>query len=200
MNTDKEGESDVVAEWWKWSRCDHSIGVQPMVHWSRASQYRVRLNGARLAAARRVPPLVGFAALLAALFVTGCSTFNYEWRRVVRVGTATNDVVGAWEGKWVSNLNGHNGKLRCLITRETNGVLNARFYATYKRILRFGYTVPLEARGTDNGVAFLGSADLGKLAGGVYKYSGYATPTNFFSTYESKYDHGTFEMLRPGDK
>ena len=134
---------------------------------------------------------------LIALLATGCSTFNYEWRRAARAQTPTNDVVGAWEGKWISNVNGHNGRLRCLITRGTNDVLNARFHATYKRILRFGYTVPLEARPTDNGVAFMGHADLGALAGGVYRYTGYATPTNFFSTYEAKYDHGTFQMIRP---
>ncbi len=34
-------------------------------------------------------------------------------------------------------------------------------------------------------------------SGGVYHYDGDATPTNFFSTYKSKYDHGTFQMTRP---
>ncbi len=131
------------------------------------------------------------------LLATGCSTFNYEWRREARKPAPTNDFVGAWEGSWISARNGHHGALRCLITRETNGAVNARFYATYKHILHFGYAVPLETRRTDNGVAFMGHADLGMLAGGTYRYAGYSTPTNFFSSYDSKYDHGTFQMLRP---
>ena len=135
--------------------------------------------------------------LVTVMCAAGCSSFSREWRRTANTPPPTNDVTGRWEGSWVSNVNGHNGRLRCLITRGTNDVLNARFHATYKRILHFGYTVPLEARATDNGVAFMGKADLGKLAGGVYRYTGYSTPTNFFSTYESKYDHGTFQMLRP---
>ena len=44
-----------------------------------------------------------------------------------------------------------------------------------------------------NFVAF----NLGWLAGGVYHYEGRADATNFFSTYTSKYDHGTFQMTRP---
>lgn len=137
--------------------------------------------------------------LLAVVAITscGCSTFNYEWRRELSRGTSTNDITGAWDGSWTSQKTGHDGALRCLITRTTNGTVNARFYATYKRFLHFGYTVPLQVRRTDNGVAFMGHADLGKLAGGMYRYTGYATPTNFFSTYESRYDHGTFQMERP---
>src|SRR3954469_15756454 len=135
-----------------------------------------------------------------ALCVTGCSTFNYEWRREAKKPTPTNDVTGRWEGTWLSKANGHNGALRCLIWRETNDVLRARYYSTYGGWLHFGYTSFLRPHPGTNGVAFDGETDLGKLAGGVYKYSGYATPTNFFSTYKSKYDHGTFQMTRPERK
>jgi len=44
---------------------------------------------------------------------------------------------------------------------------------------------------------FQGDENLGWLAGGVYHYEGRVSPTNFHSTYRSKYDHGTFEMGRP---
>jgi hypothetical protein len=131
------------------------------------------------------------------LCVSGCSTFNYEWRREGRKPTPANDITGRWEGSWLSKANGHNGALRCLVWRETNDVLRARFYSTYDGWLHFGYTAFLHPHPGTHGVAFDGEADLGKLAGGVYKYSGHATPTNFFSTYKSKYDHGTFQMTRP---
>jgi hypothetical protein len=135
--------------------------------------------------------------VLVVLLLTGCSTFNYEWRREAKKPTPTNDITGRWEGSWLSDKNGHEGRLRCIITPETNGVFQAKFYATYQKWLHFGYTVPMTVRASTNRVAFDGSVDLGKLAGGVYRYTGYTTPTNFFSTYKCKYDHGTFRMARP---
>jgi hypothetical protein len=106
-------------------------------------------------------------------------------------------VAGRWEGRWISDVNGHNGKLRCLLTQQEGNVYNARFRATYWKILRFSYTVPLAFEPHDNGWEFNGEANLGKLAGGVYFYEGRASQTNLFSTYRSKYDHGRFELTRP---
>jgi hypothetical protein len=63
--------------------------------------------------------------------------------------------------------------------------------------MKFSYTVPLKAA-LSNGVwHFRGEENLGKMAGGVYEYAGTATRTNFHSTYQSKHDHGIFEMQRP---
>jgi hypothetical protein len=132
-----------------------------------------------------------------AAFAAGCSTFNYEWRREARKPTATNDITGRWEGKWISEATGHNDPLQCLITHVSEGRYAARFRATYERVLHFSYTVILDAKPGTNGIDFHGTADLGKLAGGVYQYDGYATPTNFFSRYKSKHDRGTFQMGRP---
>lgn len=97
----------------------------------------------------------------------------------------------------MSEVNGHNGELRCLISSKTNNEYAARFRATYMGFLNFSYTVPLQVEAHDGGWEFTGEEDLGKMAGGIYHYVGTATPTNFSSTYESKYDHGTFEMSRP---
>ena len=44
---------------------------------------------------------------------------------------------------------------------------------------------------------FRGAEDLGTLAGGVFRYVGSASVTNFHSTYDSKSDRGTFDMRRP---
>jgi hypothetical protein len=81
---------------------------------------------------------------------------------------------------------------------------DVKFHAAYKSetfkfiTVYFGYTVRMEAQpSTNDSVAFHGSENLGVLAGGVYTYEGNATATSFFSTYKSKYDHGTFEMKRP---
>jgi hypothetical protein len=135
--------------------------------------------------------------LMSALILVGasCSSFNREWRRVGRNPTTSAGLEGPWEGQWMSEANGHHGRLRCIVTKEGN-IYQARFRARYRKILSFGYTVPLKAEPTVSGYEFQGEADLGALAGGIYHYAGHADGTNFFSTYSCKYDHGTFQMER----
>ncbi len=136
------------------------------------------------------------AIALLALITCGCSSFNREWRQAEKTPVALGSLAGRWEGHWLSDVNGHNGNLRCLITRSNEHEYAARFRATYWRVLRFSYTVPLQVEPHDGGWRLRGEADLGRTAGGVYRYAGTATPTNFHSTYDSKYDHGIFEMKR----
>ena len=138
----------------------------------------------------------GCAALAALAFLSGCSSFNREWRAAGKQ-PAPSGLAGRWEGRWVSDANGHNDKLRCVITEKGANDYSAHFHATYKHIFHFSYTVPLSVQKQGDNFVFSGQADLGKLAGGMYTYNGAATPTNFFSTYDSKYDHGKFEMHRP---
>ena len=73
----------------------------------------------------------------------------------------------------------------------------ARFHAKYKKVLSFGYTAPLNVQQQRDRYGFSGEANLGWYAGGRYSYEGFATPTNFVSTYQCKSDHGTFQMGRP---
>src|SRR5689334_10765795 len=151
-----------------------------------------------------VMPLIGIRtirklALLAmmpavVLIGTSCSSFNREWRKVGRNPDARTGHEGRWEGDWLSEVNHHRGKLRCIVTNEGN-IYRARFHAKYLKILGFGYTVALKAEPTDTGYKFRGEADLGVM-GGIYQYEGRADTTNFFSTYSSKYDHGTFQMQK----
>ena len=150
--------------------------------------------------------LLQFAMAASAVLFTGCSAFNYEWRQAARKPVPTNDIAGPWEGRWISNASGHEDKLRALITSVDSNHYDVKFHAAYKSetfkfiTVQFGYTVRMETRSrAHDGVAFHGSENLGALAGGVYTYEGNATATNFFSTYKSKYDHGTFQMKRPGD-
>jgi hypothetical protein len=138
---------------------------------------------------------------IASLVAGGCSSFNRDWKAAAGTPDSASGIAGRWEGTWHSDANGHNDRLRCLLTASTNGTYAARFHAQYKRLFRFtfSYTVPLSVT---NGPApdtfrFQGSANLGWYAGGRYTYTGTASPTNFHSAYDSKYDHGTFQMTRP---
>ena len=127
----------------------------------------------------------------------GCSTFNRAWREAGRQPAQTNSIEGRWEGRWLSEANGHSGKLRCLMSRQPDGDYAARFRASYMKVLRFGYTVTLNVEFRDGVWHFHGEEDLGKMAGGVFHYAGRATQTNFPATFRSGSDHGTFEMDRP---
>jgi hypothetical protein len=133
--------------------------------------------------------------LIGTLLGGGCTTFDHEWRKAAEV--AATGLEGRWQGIWHSDVNGHNGRLRCVITKTDQDIYRARFHANYRKVLSFGYTVPLRVERTANTFNFQGEAALGWLAGGVYHYDGHAETTNFFSNYSSKYDHGTFQMARP---
>jgi len=140
------------------------------------------------------------ACLIAALWFTGCSTFERDWQAARLTPRLQDDLAGRWEGTWLSKANGHNDQLRAIITKGSNDVYLTRFHARYKKgIFRFsfGYSVPLQVQRTNDAYQFQGEADLGWLAGGLYRYEGSATGTNFFSTYRCKYDRGTFQMTRP---
>lgn len=135
--------------------------------------------------------------LLTAIILSGCSRFNRDWKQAAEQPTPADAMTGCWEGTWTSGYNGHTGKLRCLMSKTDDTTYLARFRATYAKILRFSYDVPLSVEPHFDGWEFDGEANLGKAAGGVYYYEGRASTTNLVSTYKSKHDHGVFEMRRP---
>ena len=139
-------------------------------------------------------------SLVAAVFFTGCSSFEHDWQSAALIPRLEDDMAGRWEGTWRSEASGHNNQLRAVIAMGSNGVYSTHFHARYKKGIfhfSFDYSVPLLVRQTNDLYQFHGEADLGWLAGGLYRYEGSATGTNFFSSYDSKYDYGTFQMKRP---
>lgn len=136
-------------------------------------------------------------AVVALLLLTGCSSFNREWSAAGKSPTPADSMTGRWEGRWSSDVNGHNGALRCIISPVTNDVVRAQFRATYLKVARFSYTVPLQVTASNGVWHFCGEENLGVMAGGVYRYAGAANSTNFNATYTSKHDWGVFRMTRP---
>jgi hypothetical protein len=136
---------------------------------------------------------------LSAISLVGCSSFKDDWRQAGNNSAHTTDISGRWEGHWLSHVNGHNDKLRCVITEMDANQYEAKFHATYKMLvnLHFNYTVRLHFKPSAEGFAFHGEENLGSLAGGVYTYDGQANVTNFICTYASKYDRGAFQLHRP---
>ena len=106
-------------------------------------------------------------------------------------------IEGAWEGEWISDSNGHHGRLRCLLTENEDGTYTTWYHAKYLKFLGFAYAVEVNSNPSDKGYSLSGQADLGKLAGGMYHYEGTISDGHFKASYESKYDDGTFRMTRP---
>ena len=131
--------------------------------------------------------LAGSVLLLAC--VSGCSTFNQDWKQAaVRPVAAVDGLAGRWEGHWLSDVNGHTGRLRC--------EYEFHYWATFWKIFRYSYAVHLHVQKTGEEYEFKGEEDLGKMAGGVYQYEGKVVGTKFSSTYKSSVDHGTFSLTR----
>jgi hypothetical protein len=133
---------------------------------------------------------------LGMVLMLGCSNFNREWEKAAAV--KQEGVEGAWVGRWQSDAGHGEGTLKCLLTRQSNGQYQTRFYATYWGFFRFHTQVMLTGKDQGSSIALAGKEDLGWWKGGVYEYAGMVTPTDFSCTYRSKHDEGTFVMKRPG--
>jgi hypothetical protein len=131
--------------------------------------------------------------LFVAVLTTGCSSFDRAWRNPPAQSAG---IAGHWQGGWQSARTGHHGKLRAIITPQTNARYDARFRATYRAVLTTEYGVTLDVKRRGPRSEFRGAANLGVW--GRYETTGYATRSQFQATYRSKFDYGTFEMERVG--
>ncbi len=129
----------------------------------------------------------------------GCSAFDSRWRKTTQDATPRDALQGAWQGTWTSHKTGHTGRLRALVERVSKDSYLIAYQAVYGGALKFEYETRVQVSELGPAhVRFTGTADLGEMAGGVYQYDGTADSRQFQSTYESKGDHGVFEMTRPG--
>ncbi len=143
-------------------------------------------------------PHIPLCVALLTLLATACGTFDREWQQAM--GRPSAGVSGAWVGQWHSDHNGHEGALRCVITPKSPELVNAHFQARYIQwCLPLSFSSRLDMlRREDNGTSrFTGSADLGWLAGGVYRYEGNGTAQELMFDFRSAGDHGTFRLRRP---
>ena len=138
-----------------------------------------------------------FVTSLLLPLLTGCSSFHREWRAAANFAVPADDISGRWEGTWQNSNNTHQDKMCAILTRTGEGEYAGWFHAKYQKILSFGYRTAFTGIWEGTEFVFRGEENLGKLAGGVYKYAGRISPTNFFSTYESRYNSGTYTLKRP---
>ena len=133
--------------------------------------------------------------MLAGLF-NSRAAFLAQWREYEKTAKPRDGLAGRWVGEWISQLSGHHGELKCVLSQVAPTVYRAYFYATFSKFFRVGYVTDLNATQVDGQTRLAGEQDLGALAGGVYRCEGTATGTNFECRYSCKYDQGIFRLTR----
>jgi hypothetical protein len=128
--------------------------------------------------------------------ISGCSTFERDWRAMAGRRAVDALPVGRWQGHWSSESNGHRGKLRCLVDSAGSNRFSARFRAIYAGFIPYEHTIVLTGVDRNGLWRFEGEEDLGWLAGGVYRFDGEASPDRFFTRYTSASERGVFELRR----
>src|SRR5688572_24991428 len=88
--------------------------------------------------------LLGLLCILA----SGCSSFHQKWKTAVHRPVPSSGLAGPWEGRWVSEKNGHNGRLRCVMTQTGTNSYHTHFHAIFWKIFRAAYQVPFEVTET----------------------------------------------------
>src|SRR5579864_8727725 len=99
------------------------------------------------------------ALLTALLLAGGCSSFDHDWAKAAKQPPPADDMLGRWQGVWVSEVTGHKNELRCVVTPQKDGIYRARFHAKYKKgwlTVTFGYPVLLNVQKTGDTFKFTG--------------------------------------------
>ncbi len=154
-------------------------------------------------------PLLKLCILLLALSMLPACSIGYQSRwKEEALSMKTQEpasLEGAWEGTWKSIKSGHQGKLKAIVERRAAGqdapgtTYAFTYRATWGSLLSGVFKAEHLATPskTNKGTLELsGQKDLGRL-GGVYSFTGTATPSTFHADYTSSLDHGVFELKRP---
>ncbi|MBX7211838.1 MAG: hypothetical protein K1X78_26265 [Verrucomicrobiaceae bacterium] len=143
-----------------------------------------------------------FILITVALLSSSCSVgFHREWSQAERRGTLSDGIEGRWEGHWKSDVTGHTGKLRCVVSPQLSrqGDRKFAYWATWGRLMSGSFTATHHVLESPGGTHFSGTHRMPKWAGGVYTYVGTVVSGNFKATYHCAQDDGIFEMNRPAN-
>ena len=140
--------------------------------------------------------------VLLCVLLTSCGTrFNRQWKEAQSSNSRSvkSNIEGAWEGTWLSEGTGHEGKLRCVVGPALNSEGDHLFtyHATWKGFLNGTFKANHRVRKQGAGFRFAGHHELPEWAGGNYRYEGTTREGRFEATYRCEKDHGSFSMKRP---
>lgn len=134
--------------------------------------------------------------LLVVCLTSGCTSFGRAWKQAAQLDPGPDGIAGCWDGQWLSDVNGHRGRLRAAVRPVGEHEYDVRYRATYRGWLRFSYQMRMKVEPSGEGAcAFEGDADLGIW--GAYRCQGEADRTRFQAAYWTRFDEGTFTLQRP---
>jgi hypothetical protein len=143
----------------------------------------------------RWPIVLGILLIFAGATSSFAASFSSDWKAATKVSPPADSFLGAWEGQWKSRAHHVSGPLRCVIKDLGNGQYEAHFHAQF-HWFHFSYSTKLVAEKSEKGMTLKGQANLGWM-GGLYRYLGEASPSKYFSTYNSPVENGVLELARP---
>ena len=110
-------------------------------------------------------------------------------------GAQATDLSGHWKGRWESFTTGHNGPLRCTLTRIDATRYQADFSGRFFKLIPFRYSVVLYVQYEGEVVTLSGQNYLGRRFG-TFHYWAEANRCSFVSSYNSCRDRGQFVLER----
>ena len=137
--------------------------------------------------------------ILGALFITlvfsNCTSFRSDWKEAM--SEPFEGIEGPWDGTWKSDFNGHNGRLRCVVTKTEDDTYEFHYWATWAGVLNGSFRADHEVTPDGEKFALEGEKDLGAL-GGKFTFTGSMTGDHYKAEYRSSGDDfGVFELKRP---
>jgi len=141
--------------------------------------------------------IVALGVLLVAL-AASCSTFEQDWKASGPEPESYYTLTGRWEGRWTCDQTGHEGDLRCIVTHLRRNHYELRYWASWS-VFESEYTMSMTVDWRRGAFEFTGAKDLGFWFGGLCRFEGRATPTEFVTSYESESNQGQFLMHRVGE-
>lgn len=138
--------------------------------------------------------------LLTALTLSGCVTFERDWKAAVadyEEGKVASPA-GPWEGSWTTKTNGHDGGLRAIVSESqtTPGEYDFRYHATWAKILSGIYTVNYPVKRHGSRYLVDGKENLGIF--GTFGHRATISRESFEATYSNdRGDLGEFHLARP---
>lgn len=128
-----------------------------------------------------------------------CSSYQRDFRRASEEFESGKSPAGPWKGTWKSEVNGHQGPIWCLVSRDEKdpAFWNFRYRAGWG-ILQFGdYVHRVDTEPRPDGTLPLDSSMTLPKKFGTYAVKGELTPADFAVRYSSSGDKGTMNLSRP---
>ena len=124
--------------------------------------------------------------------------YEYRWHQAAS-SAAPEGIEGTWDGTWQSEVNGHHGRLRCIIGPAIDDSSHHpfRYRATWMRFLSGGYRAEHQVTPiAPDQWTFSGQHQLPNWAGGLYQYEGTIHDDTMSVRYDCAIDRGHYELTR----